>query len=126
MIEVSFVVALQGWEVLTYVKGGQFETAPVVSWAVVGDTDTELFQLKPVTTSMTVALDVEYVICSPDGDVTEGLTGKWPTVWQWLDTMVQREVDGTLNDPPPAPPVEGGNTVVLDAYRRKFQMPESS
>jgi len=125
MIEVSFVVALPGWEVLTYIKGGQFETAPIVSWAIVEDVDTEAVKLKPITTALTVSLDEDFAICSPDGDVTEGVTGKWPTVWSWLDTMLQREADGTLNAPPPAPQPVEGNTVVLDNYRRKFQAEEA-
>jgi hypothetical protein len=124
MLEVSFVVAMPGWEVLTYVKGGQFETAPIVSWAIVGDTDTETFKLKPVTAALTISVDEDFPICSPDGDVTEGITGKWATVWQWLVEMQDREARGTLDERPTAPPPpDAPNTVVLDTYRRKFQQP---
>jgi hypothetical protein len=121
MIEVSFILARPGWEVLYYFKGGRFETAPIVAWGIeAGDDD--FIRAIPVTTDLAWSPDDDRAICTPDGEVTCGELEKWPTVWAWLDDMQRRESEEPDKLPPERPPM-GGNTVVLDNYRRKFQEP---
>lgn len=120
---VNFVVALPGWEVLYYFKGGRFETAHVIAWAIVPDADS-FAHTYPITTD-SWALEDSRPVCTPDGDVTCGDLEHWSSVWDWLDDMKKREAD----DPrslPPSPPTKigdpkGAPVLALDAFRTKFQ-----
>ena len=123
-MELNFVVALPGWEVLYYSKGGRFETAPIVAWGIYFAGD--FVRAVPITTDLAWLPEDSRVICTPDGDVTRGDVERWPTVWAWLEDMKRRESEGG-ELPPDRPAGEQaaveGNTVVLDNYRRKFQEP---
>lgn len=121
--EVTFVVALPGWDVLYYFKGGRFETTPIIAWAVF--VDGGMTRAIPVTSDVEWALDDSRPICTPDGDVTLGDLEHWSSVWTWLDDMKKRE----QNDPralPPSPNVKIGDphsapVLALDAFRDKFE-----
>ena len=123
--EVSFVIAFPGWEVLYYFKGGRFESAPIVAWAIHA-VEGSFARAVPVTTDMAWSLEDDRPICTPDGDVTLGELERWPTVAIWLDDMQRRESEDPQSLPPERPPTERegqGNTLVLDIFRRKFQIP---
>lgn len=122
MIEVTFVPAMPGWEVLYYFKGGRFETAPVVAWGA-SVNDDGFVRAIPVTSDLAWHMEDDRPICTPDGDVTLGELEKWPTVWAWLADMERRESEDPNSLPPDRPaPQDGGNgPIVLENYRRRFQ-----
>jgi hypothetical protein len=127
MIEVTFVTAMPGWEVLYYFKGGRFETSPVIAWGVHAVEGT-FVRAAPVTADLAWALDDDRTLCTPDGDVTCGELEKWPTVWAWLEDMQRRETEEPGALPPERPPArvpsDGNAPIVLDNFRRKFQKQE--
>ena len=69
--EVSFVLAFPGWEILYYFRGGRFETAPVVAWAI-HEVDGGFARAVPVTSDIAWSIDDDRALCTPDGDVTCG------------------------------------------------------
>ncbi len=121
--EVSFVLALPGWEVLDYFGEDNFITSPVVAWAIVAGPDGVIYT-SPVTTDSTWALDDTRTLCDPEGIVTQneddGTVTRWDTLWDWLDTMKKESAAPPRLRPRPAES-EGLAPVVLDNYRRKFQ-----
>lgn len=127
MIEVSFVFAFPGWEVLYYFKGGRFETAPVVAWAV-QDTvtaDGPFVRVVPVTADLAWSSDDDRPLCTPDGDVTCGELERWDSVWEWLADMQRREREEPDKLPTERsqaqPPGEGTAPIVLNNFRKKFE-----
>jgi len=114
--EVSFVVALPGWEVLYYVKGGDFSAVAVIAWGVILGSD-GVSHVHPVTVGAAEwPLDQERPLCSPDGDVS--YNGKnWPTVWAWLDEMKTTEPTALAISHAPT------GVLALDKYRHKFAIP---
>lgn len=125
--DVTFVIALPGWEVLYYFKGGRFETAPIVAWGIVVDeVGNGVVRVTPVTTDLAWSLDDERTICTPEGDVTCGDFQRWPNLWEWLADMQRRETEEPDKLPldRPSPPSDGNAPVVLENYRRRFQRQE--
>ena len=122
--EVSFVLAFPGWEVLYYFKGGRFESAPIVAWAIHA-VEGSFARAVPVTTDMAWSLEDDRPICTPDGDVTLGDLERWPSVWAWLDDMKKREVNNPESLPPtPSIPLgnkRGAPVLALDSFRGKFE-----
>ena len=124
--EVSFVACLGDWQVLYYFRGGRFESAPIVAWAIHA-VEGSFARAVPITADLAWALEDDRTICTPDGDVTCGELERWPSVWAWLEDMQRRETEepGALPPERPVPaPSEGNAPVVLDNYRRKFQQQE--
>lgn len=123
--EVSFVACLGDWQVLYYFRGGRFESAPIVAWAIHA-VEGSFARAVPVTTDMAWSLEDDRPICTPDGDVTLGELERWPTVAVWLDDMQRRESEDPqslpLERPPtePMPYSEGNAPLVLENYRRRF------
>ncbi len=113
--EVSFVVALPGWEVLYYIKGGDFKAISVIAWGVVMNGDAA--RVYPVEVGAAEwPLIEERPLCSPDGYVSYG-EKSWPTVWAWLDDM-------KLTEPPDfSIPHASTGVLALDKYRHKFAVP---
>lgn len=126
MVEVTFVVALPGWEVLYFFKGGRFQSTPVVAWGVTVD-ENGFTRISPVTTDMQWSLDDDRALCSPDGVVTLGELERWETVWEWLADMVRRERGEPDKLPAPRPEAvsqsPGNAPVVLNNYRKRFMTP---
>lgn len=126
MAEVSFVVASPGWDVLYYFKGGRYETAPIIAWAVVVQDDI-FVRATPVTTDLAWSLEDDRTICTPDGDVTHGELEHWPNVPQWLADMERREREAPdklpAERPTGKPQGDGNAPIVLDNFRRKFGIP---
>jgi hypothetical protein len=122
--EVSFVLAFPGWEVLYYFRGGRFESAPIVAWAIHA-VEGSFARAVPVTTDMAWSLEDDRPICTPDGDVTLGDLERWPSVWAWLDDMKKREVNNPESLPPtPSIPLgnkRGAPVLALDSFRGKFE-----
>ena len=120
---VAFVMALPGWEVCYYLKGGRFETAPVVAWGVTAQ-DGVFVRATPVTSDLAWSYDDERTICTPDGDVTCGDLERWDSLWAWLDEMKRRERDEPDELPAEraAPPTAGPHPKVLalDNFRHKL------
>ena len=122
--EVTFVVALPGWDVLYYFKGGRFETTTVIAWGIFVD-ENGFTRVSPVTSDVQWSLDDDRPICTPDGDVTLGDLERWPSVWAWLDDMKKREVNNPESLPPtPSIPLgnkRGAPVLALDSFRGKFE-----
>ena len=121
---VAFVMALPGWEVLYYFRGGRFETAPVVAWGVTAQ-EGVFVRATPVTTDLAWSYDDERTICTPDGDVTCGDLERWDSIWSWLDEMKRREAEAPDTLPPErpetAPPSPGKAPIMLENFRRLRQ-----
>ena len=131
MTEVSFVLAMPGWDVVYYVKGGSYESSPIVAWAVHA-VDGTFMRATPVTTDLAWALDDDRVICTPEGDVTCGEFERWPNLPTWLEDMQRREAENPDALPPGRPPLsqsavpEGNAPIVLENFRRKFERGDAS
>lgn len=126
-VEVSFIVASPGWEVLYYCKGGRFEAAPIIAWGLHAVEGT-FARAVPITADLAWALEDDRTICAPNGDVTLGELGRWPSVWAWLEDMQRCETEEPGALPPERPPAqqtfEGNAPLVLDNFRRRFQKQE--
>lgn len=126
-IEVSFVACLGNWEALYYFRGGRFESASIVAWAIHA-VEGSFARAVPVTTDMAWSLEDDRPICTPDGDVTLGELERWPTVAIWLDDMQRRESEDPRSLPPERPspiqPTDSTAPIVLENYRQKFQRQE--
>lgn len=122
--EVQFVMAFPGWEVLYYFKGGRYDSAPVVAWGIHA-IDGVFARAVPITSDLAWDIHDDRTICTPDGDVTHSEHEHWPTLATWLDDMQRRETENPDKLPTarPSPQLVEGNTLVLDNFRRKFQMP---
>ena len=117
--EVTFVVALPNWEVLYYLKDGDFKTESVVAWGVILDSDGKT-HVHPVLIGDERALSDIRPLLSPDGDVSYGAKS-WPTVWAWLDDM--KKTDAAPDFAIPRAPA---GVTVLDSFRNRFAKLSSS
>jgi len=126
---VAFVMAFPGWSVLYYMRGGRFESAPIVAWGVTAQ-DGVFVRATPVTTDLAWSYDDERTICTPDGDVTCGDLERWDTIWSWLDEMKRRENEAPDTLPPERPqgqPAEPKpKLLALDNFRQKFRQGDVS
>jgi len=126
--EVAFVMALPGWDVLYYFKGGRFETAPIVAWGIIAQ-EGIFVRAFPVTTDLAWSIEDSRPISTPDGDVTCGDLERWETVQIWLDEMIRRETENPNAFPSerPSPQTMAGpkpKILALDNFRHKFQQGE--
>lgn len=111
MTDITFVVALPGWDVLYY-RNGRYDTAPVVAWGVSVD-DNGFVRAVPVTSDVSWAVEDSRPIWTPDGEVTCGDLEQWPTIEAWLADMQKREIRRPL-----AP------VLALDDFKHKLLPPD--
>lgn len=128
MTDVAFVMALPGWEVLYYLRGGNFTSSPVVAWGITAQDDTFVRAI-PVTADLAWSIDDSRPICTTDGEVTCGDLERWDNVWTWLDEMKRREAEDPNSLPPERPATRPAQTsgnapLVLENFRQKFRQPQ--
>lgn len=130
MVEITFIAALPGWDVLYYrrateKRGPEWSSTPVVAWGIYEDEG--FVRAQPVSADCSWSYEDARVICGPNGEVVYGDLEHWDSIGHWFDEMKRREV--TAPDTLPSeqeqdlPMTNPSNILALDTFRDKFRAP---
>jgi hypothetical protein len=129
-VEITFIAALPGWDVLYYSKatatrGPEWSSTPVIAWGIYEEDS--FVRAQPVTADCAWSYDDARTICGPNGEVICGDLEHWDNIGHWFDEMKRREVTAPSTLPEPAPEEQGmtnpHNILALDKFRDRFRAP---
>lgn len=89
--DIQYVPAYPGYEVLIYKGNSQYETLPVVAWAILRD-ENGIVRAVPVTVGSSFSVEEDSYVWFPTGAVTCGEDEYYEDLADWIAEMDKRGV----------------------------------